>query len=270
MRDIQGRAVVLGGGGPVGTAWSIGFLHGMRKAGVDLGEAGTIVGTSAGAIAAAALTSGRNLGDLAAPEFLRDPPQDDPSDPQLLQRSFQLRVEAGDDPRDALRHIGGLAMAAAATPGHVHAERLRVNATGDGPWSHDGLLIISVDIETGERKVWTSADGVPLHLAAAASTAAPGIVIPVEINGRYYLDGGFANGSTNVDLADGADTTIIIEPLGHLFPNPAPHAQARIVPDAAGQAAMGRNFQDRSRWTACFEAGAAQATDEAAGILAIW
>ena len=43
-------AVVLGPGGPAGTAWMAGLAAGLRREGVDLGAADLIVGTSAGAI----------------------------------------------------------------------------------------------------------------------------------------------------------------------------------------------------------------------------
>ena len=50
-------AVVLGPGGPVGTAWLAGLAAGLRHEGVDLGAADLIVGTSAGAIVGAILAS---------------------------------------------------------------------------------------------------------------------------------------------------------------------------------------------------------------------
>src|SRR5256885_15444383 len=43
------RALVLSGGGPGGAAWMLGFIDGLRRDGVDLGEADLVVGTSAGA-----------------------------------------------------------------------------------------------------------------------------------------------------------------------------------------------------------------------------
>jgi NTE family protein len=49
---------VLGGGGVTGVAWELGLLTGLREAGVDLGTAELVVGTSAGAVVAAQLTSG--------------------------------------------------------------------------------------------------------------------------------------------------------------------------------------------------------------------
>ncbi|MFI1653344.1 patatin-like phospholipase family protein [Streptomyces sp. NPDC020472] len=59
------RALVLGPGGLAGTAWMAGLLHGLRHEGVDPGEADLVVGTSAGAIVAAALGAEDGLGRLA-------------------------------------------------------------------------------------------------------------------------------------------------------------------------------------------------------------
>src|ERR1022692_859353 len=57
------RALVLGGGGAVGVGWQTGLLIGLREAGVDLAGAKAIVGTSAGALVGALLSSGRDVTD---------------------------------------------------------------------------------------------------------------------------------------------------------------------------------------------------------------
>jgi NTE family protein len=62
-----GSAVVLGPGGPVGTAWLAGLAAGLRREGVDLGAAALIVGTSAGAIVGALLAGGGDPARLATP-----------------------------------------------------------------------------------------------------------------------------------------------------------------------------------------------------------
>jgi len=49
------RAVVLGGGGPVGIGWECGLAAGLAEAGIDLGGADLIVGTSAGSVVGAGL-----------------------------------------------------------------------------------------------------------------------------------------------------------------------------------------------------------------------
>ena len=57
------RALVLGGGGAVGVGWQTGLLTGLRGAGVDVAGAEAIVGTSAGALVGALLSSGREVTD---------------------------------------------------------------------------------------------------------------------------------------------------------------------------------------------------------------
>src|SRR3954468_18850847 len=66
------RALVLGGGGITGIAWEIGLLKGLRDLGVDLTAADTVIGTSAGSVVGAQLTSAFDLDDLYAAQ-LREP-----------------------------------------------------------------------------------------------------------------------------------------------------------------------------------------------------
>src|SRR5256885_17260994 len=67
------RALVLGGGGPVGIGWEAGLLAGLADTGVVLGHADLVVGTSAGSVVGAQLTSGRTLADVVAPIAKRPP-----------------------------------------------------------------------------------------------------------------------------------------------------------------------------------------------------
>src|SRR3954470_18360042 len=57
----QRRALVLGGGGITGIAWEIGLLTGLADAGVDLTGADLVVGTSAGSVVGAQVTTGASL-----------------------------------------------------------------------------------------------------------------------------------------------------------------------------------------------------------------
>src|SRR5580700_2433412 len=62
-----GVALVLGGGGAAGNAWEIGVVAGLAEVGIDLTEvADLVVGTSAGATAAAHVRSGTPPGELLA------------------------------------------------------------------------------------------------------------------------------------------------------------------------------------------------------------
>ncbi|GAB3661323.1 hypothetical protein GCM10027589_23510 [Actinocorallia lasiicapitis] len=110
--------------------------------------------------------------------------------------------------------------------------------------------------------VWDRDSGVPLHIAVAASSAAPGAVAPITIDGRHHIDGAFGGGS-NAHLAEGAGTLVVIEPLAHLFPAPAVTGALRIKPDEAALDAFGPDITDRNRWAEAYSAGLRQSTDVA-------
>src|SRR6185369_7990977 len=61
------RALVLGGGGPVGIAWESGLIAGFARGGVDLGQADFTMGTSAGSFVGARLAMGADAASLADP-----------------------------------------------------------------------------------------------------------------------------------------------------------------------------------------------------------
>ncbi len=63
---LHNVALVLGGGGAAGNAWLIGIIAGLAEAGLDMTEAADLViGTSAGATAAAQVRSGILAGRTA-------------------------------------------------------------------------------------------------------------------------------------------------------------------------------------------------------------
>src|SRR5215211_2109990 len=57
VRAAGARALVLGGGGSAGNAWLVGVVAGLVDAGLDVTAADVVIGTSAGATAAAQITS---------------------------------------------------------------------------------------------------------------------------------------------------------------------------------------------------------------------
>ena len=69
---MSGRALVLGAGGVTGVAWQLGLLAGLADHGANLANADLLVGTSAGAVVAALVTSGASLAELYAAQ-LRPP-----------------------------------------------------------------------------------------------------------------------------------------------------------------------------------------------------
>lgn len=59
-------ALVLGGGGVVGTAWMLGLAAAGWDGALDLGASGTVLGTSAGAVVGAVLALGLDPAEVAA------------------------------------------------------------------------------------------------------------------------------------------------------------------------------------------------------------
>lgn len=74
------------------------------------------------------------------------------------------------------------------------------------------VYVTAVDIDSGERTVFGpgSNEHVPVSTAVAASCAVPGLFRPIEIEGRYYVDGEVARTlSADVAVEAGANVVII-------------------------------------------------------------
>ncbi|SNR49745.1 patatin-like phospholipase family protein [Actinomadura mexicana] len=259
--DESGWALALGPGGPVGTAWLIGLAAGLREAGVDPAGAGLVVGTSAGAIAGAAITTGRDLAALAELPPPSGPPA--PVDDSVMARVFAVGGTPGLEPDEARRRIGRLALDAAALPAEHHRASMRY-LVGTDTWPDARLLITGVDAVSGEPVLWDGSSGVPLSLAVAASSAAPGFAEPVPIGGRRYLDGAFA-GWSEAELAQGAGPLVVMEPMPHMRGGAG---DVRIVPDGRALEVFGPSLGDRSRWTPVYREGVRQAPEAAERIAA--
>ncbi|MFC9438880.1 patatin-like phospholipase family protein [Nocardia sp. NPDC057030] len=265
---MSGRAAVLGPGGVVGTAWLLGVVEGLRRNRIELADADLLVGTSAGAIAAAGLADGRDLNAYA------ELPPDDGSplivDPAVTAEVFEVLRGTG-SASSKLHRVGKLALRAHTSPERERIERMKV-LVGEGDWPHPQLLIPTVDIDSGEPKVWRATDGIPVHQVITASTAMPGLAAPVTIGAHRHIDGALRNGS-NADLAEGNSTLILIEPLANAFPTTVPSSAqrvARIIPDAAALRAFGPDLDDRSSWPVVFTAGLRQGRAAADEVRAVW
>ncbi len=259
-------------------AWTAGLACGLRRGGVDLGEADLIVGTSAGAITAALLATGQDPDRLATPVRPADsgstPPQ---VDGRRLSEAFAVLASAASNPDEARRRVGQIALAAETGPEQAHIARMRAMAGAD-QWPDRQLLITALDAETGEQEVFDRASGAPLPSAVAASTAFPGIYPPITINGRRYMDGSLRS-ATNAGLAAGARTLVVIDPQAHLFPRELLHQElalagahtvVTIEPDPASIRAFGSDLNDRTAWEPAYQAGLRQAADAEEQLRLAW
>ncbi|MEU9993386.1 patatin-like phospholipase family protein [Streptomyces sp. NPDC048045] len=271
-------ALVLGPGGPVGTAWMGGLAHGLRSLGVDLGAADLVVGTSAGAIVGAALATGQDLAHFADRAGSGgDGPRPPQADPQRMGEVFAVLGD-GLPPEEARRRVGRIALDAVDPEAERALVAVRRRLVGTDAWPAERrLLIPAVEARGGEPVVWDRDSGVPLAAAVAASSAFPGAAPPVSIGGRHYIDGALRAG-TNVDLAAGARSLVVVESMARQAPGQEALAAlgaetvVSLFPDEASAAALGTDPSDPAAWVPAFQAGqlqAAAAREQLAGSWAV-
>jgi NTE family protein len=211
--------LVLGGGGVLGEAWTMGVLAGVEEAaGIDLRRCEYFVGTSAGSIVAAHLVAGRSP---RRPRQLVEPEEEPALAPQAPANRL---ADAG---ALAARRAGSWALAAAATfaplalgaaaPGgalmralllgrlpvpHENLDQLRQHIARLGAAFDGRLRISAVDRRSGRRVIFGSprAPTATVAEAVTASCTVPWLFEPVEIAGRQYVDGGVWS-PTNLDAA---------------------------------------------------------------------
>jgi NTE family protein len=255
------RAFVLAGGGATGIAWEAGIVIGLRDGGIDVRDADTVIGTSAGSMVAAHLRLGTDEGNAFA----------------RIQDGAPLASYGRLGPSDAARYLraqlhldksrGRALVGRAALTAQTTTEDDWLRAIGLGligkPWPAGRLLVTAVDAQTGTSVVFDNTSGVPLERAVAASCAVPGVFPAVEVAGRRYVDGGLRS-IANADLAAGHRRVLVLSPypvgsrlrdlplvqLRTLRPRAKTHL---VVPDAKDLWAMGANPLDMRRGAGAFE-----------------
>ena len=280
--SAQRTALVLGGGGITGIAWEVGVLAGLAEAGVDLSGADLVVGTSAGSVVGAQLTSGADLEALFARQL--EPPTGEKAARMtraaLARYAWAVLRSRGNDVAFR-RRVGALALAAEQA-GLTPTEQERLDVIGsrlaDLEWPDRDLRVTAVDARTGEFRVLERTSGVPLLQAVAASCAVPGVYPPVTIDGRRYVDGGMRS-AANADLAEGYDRLVVLAPVPRgVGPLSSVDAQvtgmvarvAVVSPDGASRRAIGRNVLDPAARAGSARAGRAQAAGVVAEVTEVW
>ncbi|MER7704156.1 patatin-like phospholipase family protein [Kitasatospora sp. NPDC097605] len=278
------RGLVLGGGGMLGAAWTVGALLAVEEAtGRPPGDAEVLLGTSAGAILGALLAGGAGTGQL------RDHQRGLPitSGPLAgIDFDYDTAVGGALPPRpragigspgllrDAVRHprtypwltmvsamaphgrgslasvgalVGGLFGDGAAGAGGPVGEAGPGGAGGPVGWPAGSVLrVVAVDYRSGRRVVFGDPGAPPAGLdeAVMASCAIPGWFAPVPVGGTEYVDGGCWS-ATNADLLLGRGLDEVFV-LAPMALRPDP--PGRPEPDGGASAATrARRVRDRLR-----------------------
>jgi NTE family protein len=230
--DVTGRpghgsrtALVLGAGGVLGAAWMTGALVSLQdQLPYPAGEAGIIVGTSAGSVLAAALRCRAALEEMVAWQHGQATGAFSES-AALAAREGPLpplpRPRLGSVPlaRAALfrpHRVPPLVAAAAWLPhgrGQHHALRSLITAMHERiscgeprHWVDGHTWVAAVDYDTGQRVLF-GRGGAPrasLPDAVVASCSIPGWYEPAVIGGRRYVDGGVRS-TTSLGALSGTD-----------------------------------------------------------------
>jgi NTE family protein len=289
------RALVLGGGGSTGNAWLIGVIAGLFDGGLDVTEADLIIGTSAGATAAAQITGATPTELLAAvlaaaPQQRTGPVTPDggrvPMGPVAdhLERMSRI-IAAAEDAADMRRRMGAAALEMdAASDGSGHT-RWRATVAARLPsqrWPERAVHITVVDAHTGEPVVFDRHSGVDLVDAVAASTAGGP---PYSIGDHRYIDGGYRS-IENADLAAGYGRVLVLSPFGGTSRHPrewGTHLAAQvdelraggsrvetIFPDSNSEHLFGANAMDLSLRPPAARAGYDQGTALAEQLTEFW
>ncbi len=251
--------LVLGGGGITGASFHFGVVLAIEQAtGWHPNEADVIVGTSCGATVAAvirghALSIDALVGDAGGAEELTD----------RLRRQLYPRASLRGLTRWA-RHgllpgvrrpglsllLGSPAPYDPAGVTEWVADRIGDRARG---WPERPTVIVGYDLAAKHRVPFgtEAAPDVDLGLAVAASCAVPMIYEPVTHEGRQYVDGGVASG-TSADLVLGSptplDLVLVIAPMAAESPRRRALFYERLLDDAGRQALASEVERIKAAW----------------------
>lgn len=234
--------LAIAGGGPVGAIYELGALRALDESldGLNLHELDVYVGVSAGAFIAASLANGISTAELCRifmaeehasvrfePEkFLRPAYREYMNRaaraPSLLLQTLQKLLK--NPGKFSISRIMG-ELGEVVPSGIFDNETInnflkkafvesgRTNSFKD---LKTRLFIVAVDLDSGAAVRFGDKDNQEISISRAvqASAALPGLYPPVEINGRYYVDGALRRTlHASAALDAGADLLLGINPL---------------------------------------------------------
>lgn len=234
--------LALASGGPEGAVYEIGALRALEEAldGVDLNALDIYVGVSAGAFLAANLANGLTPAQMCR-AIVKHEPGEHPFVPEtfftpalaelwrrgrrvpaLLGRAL-WRYARNPGDRTLLAALTGMARALPVgvfdnEPIRAYLERIYTlkNRSDDFRELGRRLVVVAADLESGQAVRFGTAgfDHVPISRAVQASSALPGLYSPVEIDGRFYVDGVLLKTlHASVALDAGAELVLCVNPI---------------------------------------------------------
>jgi NTE family protein len=241
------RGLVLGAGGVLGAAWTIGALAAIREhLDWEPETADVLIGTSAGSVLAAALACGLTVDDLLDTQQGKPGARIDfdaeqaggalPPLPRIGIGSPRGLIGAALHPW-RVTPLGALSAALPEGRGDIAPIGRLVDAMlPEGGWApprHPGsrTWIVAMDYDSG-RRVPFGQVGQPLadlREAVMASCAIPGWYQPVRIGKRRYVDGGVCS-PTSVDLVTRLrlDEVYVLSPMTSITFDSPTEVAARI------------------------------------------
>lgn len=227
------RGLVLGGGGVLGAAWTVGALTALEENdNFDSRDFNIILGTSAGSVVASMLGSGISVRelmhhqsgnsleagplagylwdyDVATGGALPTKPRWRGANPTSLIRNARR-----------IRSMPPSAVLAALVPegtgslDQIHS--LVSTAASNRRWPRSGIWISTFNYDFGYRVIFGHPQAPDAEIAEAvcASCAIPGWYAPIVISGNRYVDGGTWSPTSADALADqDLDEVVVLAPM---------------------------------------------------------
>ena len=233
--------MALAGGGPLGAIYEIGALCALDEAlsGLKFNELHAYIGVSAGGFIAAGLANGITPRELCSAFIENTGSRDDVFDPSVLVRPAwgeyakrlsklpSVLAEAGlryvfngSSLLAAMERLGGALPTGIFSNAMIDTQLRRQfsapGRTNDFRQLKRKLVLVATDLDSGDSAEFgqPGLDHVPISKAVQASAALPGLFPPVEIGGRYYVDGALKKTlHASVLLDEGVDLLICLNPL---------------------------------------------------------
>lgn len=233
--------LALAGGGPLGAIYEIGALCALEESliGLRFTDCQSFVGVSAGGFIAAGLANGIGPRELCRAFIENEGPESDVFEPGLLVRPAigeiitRLAALPGLLATAGLHYtfkrrslLSAFERLGRAIPTGLFSNRLidrrlahlfsQHGRSNDFRQLRRQLVLVATDLDSGAAAPFglPGLDHVPISKAVQASAALPGLFPPVEIEGRYYVDGALKKTvHASVLLEQGLDLLICLNPL---------------------------------------------------------